>query len=114
MANKERRTFRVRQLPDYVKERNLPKLLQNLLSYDGTSDQIDIFSLAPSIDSFGKQPTQVATVRFETTPAALPEGRNNWVFPKEASNLPYNILIDTHFLGLTVLNHVEEDKHKTE
>lgn len=83
MADEDRRTFPVRQLPAYIRDRNLPNLLRTLLSYDGTTDHIHVLSLAPSMDSYKKPPTQVATVRFDNIPTILSKGRTHWLFAKE-------------------------------
>ena len=114
MAERERRTFRVRQIPAYLKHRDLPRLLHKFLSYHGTLDQITVYSLAPSIESYERPPTLVATVGFRICPSALVEGEDEWVLPKEETFLQHNIIIDTHFLGFTVLNNVAEKEHETE
>lgn len=114
MPEKERRTFRVRQIPAYIKEGDLPKLLKGLTGYVGPTDQIEVFSLASSVDVYESPPAKVATVKFEYTPAAFLADSDEWIFHREKTFLPYNVIIDTHFRGFTVLNDVTSGNHKLE
>jgi len=111
MAERQRQTFRVRKIPDYIERHQLSKLLKGLLSYGGPLEGIEVFSLATSIET---PSTQVATVCFDTIPTRLCGSDNEWVLYDDDPHLPHNIILDTHFLGFTVLNEVPADKHVLE
>lgn len=105
----------MRQIPHFFTEQRLAKLLKNLLVYDGTTDQIRTRSLASSVDSHQRPPTKVATICFDgKRPTALSEGKDEWVFDKETYHLEEDVVVDTHFLGFTVLNDVKEDEYEIE
>ena len=103
------KTFRVRQIPHYVQFHEVARLLHRVTGSHGTTDQIHVFSLASSIDSFDLPPSKVSTVMFDQAPSALTPDRDEWVFGRDETGLPQNIIIDTHFLGLTTFNEVDQD-----
>jgi hypothetical protein len=83
-----------------------------------TAGDIQIFSLAPIVETWKKWQTKVATLTFKKTPAILLQKaagtRNNevtgWRFGIPGS--PEPLILDTHFHGLTVLNEVNPSSHQ--
>lgn len=104
----DRRTFRLRQIPTGLDRLNVAKLLQNALEI-GASD-VKIHSLAQSVNVWA--PSQTATLMLSATPKLeqmLSKG-DEWSIP--VANLQHDLILDTHFRGLTALN--EPKNHTTE
>lgn len=97
-------TYRVRQIPFHYMENDLKELLSNGVPTTGSRDSINILSFATGISSF--QRTKVATISFdwESMPSWMDEG-NEWKVKSRDGR--FTVLLDTHFLGFTVLNEAE-------
>jgi len=108
----DRRTFRVKHLPHHMQIHHAQRFLRDLLSYDDDAGKLDVLSLASDVESHENPPSKVATVQFSTTPQVLESGKVEWNF--ERVGLLRDIIIDTHFLGFTVLNDVDRDEHVQE
>ncbi|ETS76501.1 hypothetical protein PFICI_11888 [Pestalotiopsis fici W106-1] len=82
-----------------------------------TAGDIEIYSLAPSVDPHKIWNRKVATVMFSHAPSPLAtaEGSDKsvdseWRFP--VPGFPEPLVLDSHFLGLTVLNDVSATEHR--
>ncbi|KAF7532276.1 hypothetical protein G7054_g8109 [Neopestalotiopsis clavispora] len=75
-----------------------------------TAGDIQICSLASTVDPHKIWNRKVATVMFSRTPSALATGASEWRFPVPGQF--EQLVLDSHFLGLTVLNDVDEAEHK--
>jgi hypothetical protein len=104
----------VRHIPHYIERSSLPDLLHRVLEGNGLSSGVKVFSLASSLSSSTDGVTKEATVMFEEVPQSLGAEQLEWVFPRESTYLPHNLIIDVHFLGLTVLNDVHPADHQHE
>lgn len=63
------RTYRVRQLPSYLKyTRQVADLLAGITEDLGAPENIKVFSLATSLNPLEIPPSKVATLMFEQTP----------------------------------------------
>jgi len=105
--------FRVRGLPNEVKSRtDAANLVSRMLCLSAPNDVI-VFSLATTLDYWEKPPSRVATLRLRVPPSAFgtPVRPGEWKL--DAAN-EVRLTIDTHFLGLTPLNDVDESRHDLE
>ncbi|PYH69627.1 uncharacterized protein BO88DRAFT_443625 [Aspergillus vadensis CBS 113365] len=99
--------FRLRALPDTVETKeDAARLLSKRLS-DISTHQIWVYSLALTLNYWEDPPTKVATVMFDVPPSLVqrnPESRA-WHIPARGHdrNSP-DLILDTHFIGLTPLN----------
>lgn len=110
----KRITYRVRQIPAHIERHELPGLLRRILAYPGAVDEIGVHSLASEIDSIAGTPTKVATVTFSQCPPIFSPDKHQWLIDRATSGFPENVIIDTHFLGFTVLNELDPRDHRAE
>lgn len=101
------RTYRVRQLSWHIDVHHLPALLISLESSIGPLGNINVHSLAGSLNTFEDVPTKTATVTFNSVPSAFDNDQTEWVFQTRRLGLQKNIIFDIHFLGFTALNDVD-------
>lgn len=112
-GHRERRTYRVRQLPPHVDRHQTVALLARLGHDLGPAANIQIFSLSSSLNPWENRPTKTATVCFLRLPAAFDNDKNEWVLPAQSElALERDIIVDVHFLDFTALNSPE--KHLVE
>jgi hypothetical protein len=112
--SKHRQTYRVRQIPAYIDLSRLPRILHRVLEYHGATTGIKIFSLATSLSFTENVPTREATVMFDEVPLALTSEKDEWVFSREVTDLPHNLIVDTHFQGFTAFNDIHSADHEFE
>ena len=107
-VKREWRTYRVRQLPSHVDKQSTAALLARL-GYDlGPSENIQILSLAPSLNPWENPPTKTATLSFRRLPSTFDNDKDEWVLPAQSElALERNIIVDIHFLDFTPLNTPE-------
>ena len=98
------KTYRVRGIPSEYNSRDaVAQLLRETLEDD---------ACGPTIQSLSSEPTSyhgklVVTVTFAKPPEPVRSGGSS-LTPRGSS-----LSIDTHFLGITPLNPVDNDKHMT-
>lgn len=110
-----KKVFRVRGLPNDVKSRaDAASLVSQALGLSAPSDVI-ILSLATTLDYWETSPTRVSTMQLNASSRSLgPRVRpGEWHAALGGSNEGV-LILDTHFLGLTPLNDVDEDLHALE
>lgn len=86
-------------------------LLSTSVPAVGPHDKIKVLSCAREVSPF--RPYRVATISFELDelPAWMKEG-NQWKVTKCCEpDEPIELLLDTHFLGFTVLNEVDAESY---
>ena len=107
-GHRERRTYRVRQLPPHVDRHQAVALLARLGQDLGPAANIQIFSLSSSLNPWENRPTKTATVCFLRLPAAFDNDKGEWVLPAQSElALERDIIVDVHFLDFTALNSPE-------
>ena len=109
-----RKVFRLRKLPNHIESPyQLCELLGKVLGIQ--PDHVIVYSIARNSDPWEGIPTKVATLQFRSIPPALQQSSNcpEWELPLPEANGD-TIIIDTHFLGLTVLNDVKNNEHHSE
>lgn len=112
-GQRERRTYRVRQLPSHVDRHQAVALLARLGPDLGPATNIQIFSLSSSLNPWEDRPTKTATVCFVRLPAAFDIDMDEWVLPAQSQlALERDIILDIHFLDFTALSSPE--KHLVE
>jgi hypothetical protein len=76
------------------------------------TDRVKVYSLATTLNPWETPPSRVATLMLLNTPNLLAEskyGQNEWTLESDTGH--DNLVLDTHFWGLTPLNDVAPDKH---
>jgi hypothetical protein len=100
-------TYRVRHIPIDVGFSQLGQFLADLLDEDVAN--VRACSLAPSLQVWENPRSSVATITFIKTPALLDADQKEWRVPLPGT--VRNLIIDTHFLGLTPLNNVSDEEY---
>lgn len=109
------RTYRVRQLPSYLKfPRQVADFLAGIAEDLGAPEDIEVFSLATSLNPLEIPPSKVATIMFEKTPRPFDNDLNQWSISGQLIGLARDIIIDTHFLDFTPLNDAALGDHTME
>lgn len=113
----DRKVFRLRGIPSYISSRAAAAdLLSNALGL--SSSDVVVYSLARSSDIWETPATRVATLQFkgERAPPRLQSSstNNQWTLPLAAETSDYELILDTHFEGMTALNDVDPAKHVSE
>jgi len=111
----DERVFRVRRLPNHVKTyAEAADLVSRRLGLSTPTD-IHVASLATTLDYWETPPSKIATLQFKVTPSSLgrPVRPGEWEVSLGGDNAG-SLIIDTHFLGLTPLNNVDEALHELE
>lgn len=104
-------TYRVTQIPVDQTKDGLKELLSSGIPALGTPESIRVLSYATQISIF--QPTKVATIAFDLTevPSWMEKGSEWRVRSRDGRT---SVVLDTHFVGLTVLNEIEASSHFVE
>ncbi|KAI1394448.1 uncharacterized protein F4822DRAFT_424925 [Hypoxylon trugodes] len=105
------KVYRLRGCPDNLNKRGLAELL-SLAFGDVTPTDIQIQSLATSLDPWTRPPTKVGTLMFHRLPVLIEAhiDNNEWKIPTNGPEK--SLLLDSHFLGMTPLNDVEKGEHE--
>lgn len=115
MPGREARTYRVRQLPAYLRyHRQVANLLAGIVEDLGSPEDIRVFSLATSLNPLEIPPTKVATLMFNVVPPRFDNDHDEWVISGQSIGLLRDIVVDVHFLDFTPLNDVSPDDHTVE
>lgn len=104
----DRRTFRLRQIPTELDRLDVAQLLQNALGIEASD--VKICSLAPSVNVWA--PSQTTTLMLSATPKLEQMFLKGDEWTIKVTNLKPNLILDTHFRGLTALN--DPKNHTTE
>jgi len=109
-----RTVFRLQRLPTTVVSRDdVARLLGEALG-DVRPENIRVFSVATTLNSWETPRSKVATVMFNSTPSIITKnnGEKQWLVPRGVADA--ELLLDVHFLGMTPLNEVDSGHHKFE
>ena len=113
-TDSEARTYRVRQLPcKLVSPTQVALFLSDILP-GLTFEDVEVFSLATSLNPLETSATNVATVMFDHIPPKFDTGDRQWIIPRHTVGLERDILVDVHFQDFTPLNDVAPGKHAFE
>jgi len=113
-------TYRVRNIPARYNTREASrKVIEVILSTSDTPCTIKVRSFAVHHNSAGSMVTGTATFDLEDVrPLRLkPNALNEWTFKvpdNESQQTDDYLIIDTHFIGFTVLSSPEDNDHKFE
>ncbi|KAK3377270.1 hypothetical protein B0T24DRAFT_237594 [Lasiosphaeria ovina] len=108
-----RTVFRVRGLPDTI---NTVERAANLIHEQISGVPacgIRVLSLATTLNFWESPPSKVATLMFSATPPLLRDnpGAEEWsILPRDGCDDP-NLILDTHFMGMTPLGDVNGSDH---
>ncbi|KAI0155141.1 hypothetical protein GGR57DRAFT_88992 [Xylariaceae sp. FL1272] len=110
-TSRENTTFRLRRCPVNTTAKTCEEWL-SLAFIDVQAEEIKVLSLATNLDPWERPRTKVATLMFLTTPTLIleQEAENEWILPIDGLTEP--LILDTHFLGLTPLNDVDDAAHE--
>ncbi|KAI1116549.1 hypothetical protein F5Y14DRAFT_407127 [Nemania sp. NC0429] len=110
-SGRKQLTYRLRRCPADADVETCAQLLSTAFA-DLNAQSIRIQSLAANLDPWERPRTKVATLTFREAPALLADdaNRNEWLLPVEGLEEP--LILDSHFLGLTPLNDVDNNEHK--
>lgn len=108
--NRENRTYRLRYVPPSIMRPELADFLTTTVEGLGPIDNINVYSLASSLNP--RDVTKTATLMFKKVPTMLDNDKREWSVhvPGQARNL----IFDTHFLDFTALNDVEPSVYQFE
>lgn len=108
--------FRLRGLPNTVDTMDDVARLVNESLGDIPADRIRVFSLATTLNSWENPPSKVATIMFATAPSVVRDGfgEDEWYIPARNLHSNSDLILDTHFMGMTPLNDVEPLCHLCE
>ena len=101
-----RTVFRVRGLPhDINTNEDVASLLSSRL-HDISVDLIRVYSLATALERWE---CKIATVMFKSLPSLIQEsdGRNQWFVPASQGQPADDLVLDTHFIGMTPMSDVK-------
>jgi hypothetical protein len=112
--NRGSRTYRVRQLPQNLQKHAVTSFLAAALSDLGAAANIQVFSIAPSLTLYERNPTTTATVVFKETPQCFDDDKVQWTLISKHPEWPRNIIFDIHFIGFTLLNDLSYDESQVE
>jgi hypothetical protein len=107
------RVYRLRRLPHHITDATeAARLLGEAL--DIPPDDVVVYSVAHTFNRLESPPSKVATLQLKSSPSSLQldDGKDEWKVPLPGTL--DHLLLDTHFLGMTVLNHVDAHSHHTE
>ncbi|KAK3321504.1 hypothetical protein B0T19DRAFT_374928 [Cercophora scortea] len=107
--------FRLRGLPNSLTALDdAAALICECLDLDSV-DAVRVFSLATSLSFWEIPPTKVVTAMFETAPPIIRDnpGQEEWHVRAGGlgSGIIFDLILDTHFMGMTPLNDVHPSTH---
>ncbi|VUC25820.1 unnamed protein product [Clonostachys rosea] len=107
------RVYRLRRLPHHITDASeAARLLGEALGIP--PEDVVVYSVAHTFNRLESPPSKVATLQLKSSPSSveLYDGKDEWKISLPGT-LDY-LLLDTHFLGMTVLNHVDPKSHHTD
>jgi hypothetical protein len=109
------KTYRVQGIPGAYTKEDSRILLSAILPGESENPEPTIHSLgADPSSSLGNNRFQIATVTFRRDPIYFRDGRSEWLLPAtrlgslSGKGMVSSITVDSHFLGFTPLNSVED------
>jgi len=111
-----KKVFRLRGLPNTVgTPADAAALVAQGLGLAASSD-VTVCSLATTLDYWESPPSKVSTLQFSDPLQSFgtPVRPGEWRIPLSGSDAGRSLILDTHFLGLTPLNDVDESRHVLE
>ncbi|KAI0383402.1 hypothetical protein F5Y04DRAFT_251219 [Hypomontagnella monticulosa] len=105
------KVYRLRGCPAHLDRLAVVELLSRALG-DISPNDIKIRSLATNTDPRIRPPTKVGTLTFIKLPSLIlsHEGVSEWKL--RVDGLENHLILDSHFLGVTVLNDIEKVNHE--
>ncbi|KFA52172.1 hypothetical protein S40293_00599 [Stachybotrys chartarum IBT 40293] len=106
--------FRLRGVPNAIESLSGVSELVSRRLGDISSDDIQVFSLATSLHFRETPRSKVATIMFKIDPSILSAShdRNEWSISRGMeTNCNVDLILDTHFIGMTPLNDVSPKDH---
>lgn len=113
---RERRTYRVQQLPPWLQLNQVADFLVAACACIGLAENIKAHSIAKSLSfvSLVARTVQVATITFTKTPLIFDDDEEQWSIPGEHDRWSRNIIFDVHFRGFTALNDTSSNEQQLE
>ncbi|KAI1171637.1 hypothetical protein F4777DRAFT_564930 [Nemania sp. FL0916] len=103
--------FRLRGLPANLATLDNVANIIHIGFFDLPGPRARVFSLSTSLHQY--ETTRVATVMFDILPLVIQKNpsANQWEASIRSGADSYHLVLDTHFLGMTPLNHIEPLRH---
>jgi hypothetical protein len=111
---REQRTYRVRQLPQYLERQEVANFICRVSAEFGPEENVEVFSLASSLIAWERPQTKVATIVFKYTPETFDNDEGEWTVVAVHAGWNRELTFDTHFTGFTPLNDIEPSSHFAE
>jgi hypothetical protein len=111
---REFRTYRVRQLPRNLVQDAVAAFLAAASPDLSPAENIQIFSIAPSLTTYETISMKVATLVFKATPSCFDSDKDQWTLISEHPAWRRKLLFDVHFNGFTPLNDVGFEESELE
>ena len=114
MSSGTTKTYRVQGIPGAYTKEDCRKLLSAILPGERDNPEPTIHSLAADPSSSLGNRFQIATVTFRRDPIYIQDGQSEWLLPVtqlrslSGKVMVSSITVDSHFLGFTPLNSVED------
>jgi hypothetical protein len=105
--------FRLRKLPNTVETlEDVVSLVEERLGSIAINN-IRVFSLATTLNFWENPSSKVATVMFGTVPPLVRDSffKSEWYIPARSIYTDDDLILDTHFIGMTPLNDVKSMHH---
>jgi hypothetical protein len=108
------KTYRVQGIPGAYTKEDCRKLLSAILPGERDNPEPTIHSLAADPSSSLGNRFQIATVTFRRDPIYFQDGQSEWLLPVtqlrslSGKGVVSSITVDSHFMGFTPLNSVED------
>jgi hypothetical protein len=105
-GHRKSRTYRVQRIPAVIEQHQLGAVLAKALDDDAAN--IEVCSLAPSLNDWEQVHLNVATVIFKKIPSKIDDRNTRWSVSIENFGIMHELVLDTDFLGFTPLNYVQD------
>ncbi|EHK22131.1 uncharacterized protein TRIVIDRAFT_150386 [Trichoderma virens Gv29-8] len=108
MPSEKQKVYRLSNIPADADRHTVFQLLVQALS-DVSYENIQLFSLAFSIDHLDGSRSKLATLTFNKVPNIVKDEPNKSQWKLQLPGLSNSLILDTHFLGFTPLNDVSAE-----
>jgi hypothetical protein len=106
-----RLVFRLRGIPNTIDTfKGVADFVHEKLD-DASPDSIQVFSLATTLNFRESPLTKVATIMFQSTPSIVRSNPSVQEWHLFARSPDVELILDTHFMGMTPFHDVEASRH---
>lgn len=110
-SSSKAKVYRLRNIPEHFDRLSAVEWLARTFG-DVSRNDVQIHSLALSVDTWS--PSKTATVTFGKTPSIIDSIDNKRECVIQIPELARPLIVDDHFQGITPLNSMAKEAHKSE